>query len=748
MNLRMRLAVEWFAIGLIASAMVVGAWMWRGTSAFDYLLYDQLTAAARPAADKEVLIIAIDDQSLKTIGRWPWDREIHTRLFEQLQKAQPKTIAFDILLSEPGKADAELAKMMALETPVFLPMHFVSPGSNGRAFDPIPPAPLFAAAAHGVGHANLSFDADGIVRRAALCFQPEPDAAKLPHLIELVFRASQNKPSPAYRGGECGQELLVPYAKRGSFAEVSYSDVLEGNVPAALIAGRDVIVGATAVGMGDSFPTPNGEGGLLAGVEIMANMLGALKRDDFIAPLSNNWVILLSLLPLWLLLGGFVRLSPRTALGISLLSIVAILLVSTAMLWSRIWFPPGPALLGVLLVYPLWGWRRLQAMSDFMVTELGALEREAEVSPLPLAPGRTTDLVGRQSENLASAIDQMRDLRRFVADTLADLPDPMFVTNPENKVTLSNRLLDERLGRPIAGMDLRSALDEMVAAGDRPAVDIYLGREPSRNSSEFVRFISPRDRTFVMRRSEIRSDAGTLQGHIHYLTDISALAKAEAEREEVLQLLSHDMRAPQSTIIALLSGEIDADAKKRIESNARRTMQLAQDFVDIARMAETEFDGDDVLLADLMRDAADNFWPLAKERSIKLEVTDNSDSAFVIAETDTLCRAIANLVDNAIKFSPTRGTIAIIINRTQIDGAPWLSASITDQGEGINAEILPRLFGRFASGGEHHGRVKGTGLGLTFVQAVIARHGGFIRAENVTGSGARVTLELPEAPEA
>lgn len=746
MNLRLRLAIEWFAIGLIASFIVMGTLLWRGTDAFDNVLYDRLTSVTRPAADKDALIVAIDDHSLKTIGKWPWGREIHARLIERLQKAQPRTITFDILLSETGDVDpdAALADAMSAGSPVYLPMHFVSPGNDGRAFDPAHPAPMFAAAAEGVGHANLSFDADGIVRRAALCFQPEPDAAKMPHLMELVVRTSKAKPSAAYQGGKCGQELLVPYARRGSFAEVSYADVLAGNVPPALIAGRDVIVGATAAGMGDSFSTPNGDGGLLSGVEIMANMLGALKRDDFIAPLNGQWVMLLSLLPLWLLLAGFIRLSPRAALGMSLLSIAAVLLASAAMLSARIWFAPGAALLGVLLVYPLWGWRRLQAMSDFMMTELGALEKEAEVSPLPLARGRATDLVGRQSENLASAIDQMRDLRRFVADTLADLPDPMFVTDPEDKVTLSNRLLDERIGQPIAGLKLGAALDEMVASGDRPAVDAYLDK---RQSSEFVRFVSPHSLTFVMRRSEVRSDAGVLHGHIHYLTDITALAKAEAEREEVLQLLSHDMRAPQSTIIALLDGEIDADAKKRIESNARRTMQLAQDFVDIARMAETEFDGDDVLLAELMRDSADNLWPLAKERGIRIEVADNSDCGFVIAETDTLCRAIANLLDNAIKFSPDGGTIQIAIHRMDIDGAPWISASISDQGKGIAVDLLPRLFSRFATGGEHQGRVRGTGLGMTFVKAVIARHGGQIRAENVAGQGARFTFELPEAPE-
>ena len=66
---------------------------------------------------------------------------------------------------------------------------------------------------------------------------------------------------------------------------------------------------------------------------------------------------------------------------------------------------------------------------------------------------------------------------------------------------------------------------------------------------------------------------------------------------------------------------------------------------------------------------------------------------------------------------------------------------------GISTEILPRLSSRFATGGENQGRVQGTGLGLTFVQAVIARHKGRIVAENLAGGGARFTFELPEAPD-
>jgi CHASE2 domain-containing sensor protein/signal transduction histidine kinase len=746
MNLRLRLAIEWLGIGLLATTIVVAALLWRGTFSFDNLLYDQLSAAAHPAADQQILLVTIDDPSLAALGKWPWDRKIHAQLIEKLQAKQPRSIALDILLSESGDGDAQLAAAIAAgPAPVLMPLHFSTPGSNGHIYDTVPPAPTFAAAVKAVGHVNITFDDDGIVRRTLICFRPDARAKAWPHLMELVYRGLGGQPSPAaHTNKSCEQDLLIPYAKRGSFAEISYADILNGDVPDAMLRGKDIIIGATAAGMGDSFPTPNGGGGLLAGVEIMANMLGALRRDDFIKPLSTEWVAALSLLPLWLLLIGFLRWRPRVVLVMSLLSLAAILAASAGLLWRHIWFPPGAALVGVLLVYPLWGWRRLQAMSDFMGSELTALEQEGEVSPIPIKQSRATDMVGRQSEALAGAIDHMRDLRRFVADTLADLPDPMFVTGPDESITLTNRLLDERLGHAITGLKLPKALDQIVVAQQRPMVDEYLATAFN-DSPEFVRFLSPLGRTFVMRRSEVRSDSGNLHGHIHYLTDITALARAESEREEVLQLLSHDMRAPQSTIIALLDGEIDADAKKRIEHNARRTMQLAQDFVEIARMAETDFEGEDVILSDCLREAADSLWPLARERGIKYAFGDSSNEAFVKAEPDSLSRAIYNLIDNAIKFSPDNGAIDIAISRDA--PSSQIVVTVTDHGQGIAPDILPHLFTRFATGARQKGRAKGTGLGLTFVQAVIDRHGGSIYARNNAEGGASFIFALPEAPE-
>lgn len=747
MNLRLRLGLEWLLIALLASAIVGAVVLTRSVSGFDNLLYDRASALQSAEPDSSILLVSIDDSSLAELGQWPWDRQIHAQALDRLRTAGARSVLLDILLSEESNAtgDAELAEAIARAPPTYLPMHFASPGSNGRAYDTVLPAKGLANAATGLGHVNLVFDHDGIVRKAELCFKTEPNAPAWPHIVERVYRGSGKKASPAFtRQSRCGEHLLIPFARNGSFTEIPYARLLAGEVPDSAIRGRDIIIGATAAGLGDNYPVANGGGVLMPGAEIMANMLTALRADNFIRQAGTAPTLLASILPLWLIMLAFLRWRPRNALVISLASLVALFLGSWLLLHAGIWLPPGAALLGVMLVYPLWGWRRLQAMSDFMERELKDLARNDEIG-LPIAREPANDLVGQQSAALSHAIDQLHGLRRFVSDILIDLPDPMLVTDLDGRIVASNQKLNERIGQSPVGSIYGETLAHRVSPETREAIAQYYqrqeGDEKAETESEFVRLTDVDGQIFALRRAPLHGDDDRLIGHIHYFTDISDLARAEAEREEVLQLLSHDMRAPQSAIIAMLSGNIDAAAKKRIEHNARRTMALAQNFVDLARMGETPFEGEDVLFVDVVREAADNLWPLARERSIQINIEDESDEAFILAEPDTLLRALCNLMDNAIKFSPDKGVIDIFL----FNDKGRIKTTIRDHGTGIAPEMLPHLFSRFATGGEHSGRVKGSGLGLTFVRAVIERHRGTVTAANVKNGGACFTISLPEA---
>lgn len=783
MTFRLRLIIEWFIIAFLANAVVIALLQWDVTASFDNLLYDGLSETARPPVDEDIIIIAIDDASLKEFGKWPWGRDQHAKTIENIKKLGPRSISLDIILSETGDIESDTLLSTALygdmqtqvadinAPAIFLPLHFVTPGNEGRAFDTILPAAPFLKRGNkhdNLGHVNLSFDNDGILRKNNICFQASENSPQWPHLMERIYQNRHGKPSPAMEKAVkttlCDAPVLIPFSESGSIATLSYSDAAKGNILPEFVRGKDVIIGATAAGLGDNYPTPSSNGSLMPGVEIIANMLGALERDDFITPLPLWQSALLSLLLIWILLIGFLRWQPRLILIASGVIFFAILILSATFLYFGYWFPPGPALAALLLAYPLWGWRRLQAISYYMSEKLRELEREEDSSPLGLIQKKSIDLVGKQRDTLDQAIDNIRDLRRFVNDTLFGLPDPMFVVNMDNEVILSNDILNQRIDSDLMGGDLSNAIDTLVRKEDRALVWQYIEtsdvdsanaiidqetvvRMTDNYTSSYVRFTSPRGRNFVMRRVPLLDSENEYRGHIHYLADITALARADSQREEMLQLLSHDMRAPQSAILALIDGDIDEAAKKSIANNSKRTLQLAQDFVEIARMGETPFDGEELLIDSLVEEVIDSLWPLANERGIKIDLSNVSEGSFVIGEADSLSRAFMNLLDNAIKFSPDKSDIHVKIKNMEFGKSTMVSITIEDQGNGIDSDMLPILFEKFTTNRGNEGRAQGTGLGLSFVSAVIERHHGSISADNKRDGGAIFSILIPESLE-
>ncbi len=722
-GLRRRFRIEWAWVSALASAVVTAALIGGWTQPADDLLYDAAMRLAPAKADESVLIVAIDEPSLQALGRWPWPRRLHAELLDRLAEARPRSVALDLLLTEPADDDAALAAAMG-RVPVALPVQFLVPGRDGRAFERLDPAPALANRAAGMGHVNTAIDADGTVRAAALCFTPAQSTIAVDHLMRIG-----RWPDAA---AACEPQRLR-FAPPESFATISYVSVLRDEVPPALIAGRRVLIGMTAQGLGDRYPVPVSAGGNMPGVEINANIANAQLQHGWVQspPLSLRLVI--ALIPAWLLMIAFWRIRPRAGSLVAVALIIATLAVSMFALAADIWIAPGPALLGLALVYPLWGWRRLQAASDFMGGELARLEQE-EALPLTRSDAMVSDHVTRQARQLTDAIAQLRDLKRLVSDALAGLPDPALVSDLAGRIVLTNEAARRAFGDGLEAMESVELLTRVAEASARPAVAAYLA-SPAQGHIEFA----ARDgRSFVLRRAAIVGADGAPRGQIDYLTDISAIALARREREQVLQLLSHDMRAPQAAILALLASDTQPLDSARIARHARQTLTLADSFVDLARMQERGFDPEPVIAADLASEAADSLWPIAQQRGVRIHVIDDSDCAFIAAERESLFRAIVNLIDNAVKYSPDGSEVLL---RTE-SSEGQVRLSIRDCGKGINAAIMPRLFERFASEGAGQ-TVKGIGLGLNYVATVVQRHDGTISARNIEGGGAEFTLALP-----
>ncbi|MBL8517893.1 MAG: CHASE2 domain-containing protein [Betaproteobacteria bacterium] len=779
-----RLVREWLIIValllIVAVAAARGQWLWR----LDQSLYDiALTLWERPAAG-DIVIVAIDDASLESIGRWPWRRAVHATLVDRIAADQPRALALDIILSEPDAADPLLAEKLRAAGVVVLPL--VIESGAGRARE-VPPVAGLASAATRLGLIGLELDQDGLARSVYL--REGVGTPRHAQLALAALEAAGVRSAAAALPGEADPEASgrlsrtrvrdhwyqVPFVgPPGSYAQVSYADVLTGQVPAGLFRNKFVFVGATAIGLGDAFPTPvSGGARPLPGVEIHANVLQALNEGIDIrlgGPKRAAWLAVAALLIVMTL---YVRVTPRQALFLTGVAALVLLVGAAVLLrMGQVWLAPSAALLAVLSAYPLWSWRRLEAAQGYLAEEFERLSAEPALLPVgaesyKVAGPHNAPALGESVEARIQAVrmatERLRNLKRFVADALDSLPDATVVVDREANVVLANirmgRLAGVEPAAALAGRPVTQLLPalELKSRGGWPQVaDALKAGLPLSHEATLSSPDGP-EREVLLHTAPCHAASGERIGGILALIDISALKETERKRDEALRFLSHDMRAPQASILTLL--EMHATAPEampaaklteRVGRYARRTLNLADDFLRLARAERAksaEFAPVDLVA--LLEEVREDALELARAQDAAIELDVGVEEAMVHGDGELLRRTMLNLVSNAIKYSPRGMRVRIgIAADAMADGKPGWSVFVVDQGHGIAEEDLPKLFGRFTRlKRDGQPEVDGVGLGLVFVKTVAERHGGRVEVHSRTAppgqTGSTFTVRLP-----
>jgi PAS domain S-box-containing protein len=625
------------------------------------------------------------------------------------------------------------------------------------------PVKKLADAAAELAHAHLELDRDGIARSVYL--MEGLGKADRPQLALALLRtvpamAFGELPGERDRGAPAGGNvwmrdfhIMIPFlGPAGHFKHVSYVDVLRGAVSDSQLRGKIVLVGATAQGLGDAYPTPrSGEGIAMPGVEISANVLNALRTNHAIRPVSRPVSIVLAWIPLCAALLGFLRLSPRNALaltvGLILATVAASLLALRFLYW---WWPPAAALCALILAYPLWSWRRLEATQAYLDEELKRLDRE----PMPLAPAaperqpepKRFDVLQGRIDRVRDATARLRHLRTILSETVAATPDAMLLVDREGRIVLANQQAAEIFNAADAaaleGRPIWQHLDALIA--ERHSSFSLLAQAAP--SSIEVR--DSHGRELMLRVAAVRDAKGRRTGCVLDIADVSELKSAQRERDDMIRFLSHDLRSPSSSLLALAEIMRDparapapADAARRIESLARRTLALADGFIALARahvMEPARFDALD--LRDALQDAVDEVWAAAESKRLTIRTRLPESTMTVRGDRQMLGRAFANLLNNAVKYSPPDSPVDVAVERC----GPLWRLSVRDSGPGIPPDRQSELFQRFRrviqAGGVDPG---GVGLGLAFVRVVARKHGGDATVESSAGQGACFGVTIP-----
>jgi PAS domain S-box-containing protein len=220
------------------------------------------------------------------------------------------------------------------------------------------------------------------------------------------------------------------------------------------------------------------------------------------------------------------------------------------------------------------------------------------------------------------------------------------------------------------------------------------------------------------------------------LHDITERKDAERMKQEVLAMVSHDLRTPLTAIRHLLEmldmgtgGELPEGARKlvsRADAASKRMLTLVNDLLEIEkiRAGMMELNRAEIPVANLFEACMPIIAPLAEEKSVKLNIIDTDIDVF--ADPNRIIQVIVNIVSNAIKFSPQRGTVTVCArsrdNAVQIE--------VKDQGPGIPVHMRESIFSRFQQLQQGDDFNKGgTGLGLAICKAIVQLHGGEIWVE-------------------
>jgi CHASE2 domain-containing sensor protein/signal transduction histidine kinase len=744
-----RMVREWLGVSLILLPLTAVLSLSHGLT-LSNLLYDNLRRLSPLPVDPRILIVTIDDFSLQQLGKWPWPRTVHADLLDRLTAAEPKGVLFDVIFSEPDPSpenDQRLAQALCRAGNVYIPLLREGAARFDQPLGEIEPVAPLSQCAKGVGHINAEADADGKVRSVYLREGPAPQLRA--QLAWLLYQASTDAPAAlpgssapqTVQGWQRAYSVRIPFISQpGGFPTVPYASVLRGDVPAQLLRDRLILIGSTAPGLGDRYVTPQSASlGTTPGIEIQANLLNGLLQKRSILVLGNGWTLSLSTA----LVAGLLALllfRPRRALWLTLGGMASALLVSALLLRAGWWWSPMASLLGMLLGYLIWNWRRLNAVLAYFGWELERLDNEPKVFPerrRTAAPAG--DVLQGQIVALEQAMSRTRDTRRFIADGLEYLPVATLISGPDGQVLLDNRnaralFADDLVGEPLVAR-LAGLGYPGLQEGALPAVSTL-------GSSEF------RDHQGRSLRLELApllpAEGGVAIGWLLSLTDLSLEREAEEQRAVLLRFLSHDLRAPHSAILALLDvqhqqGSADPHLHSQIELQVRKALGLTEAFVQLAKAESEAYQFAPSMFAMLVLDAFDQAMSSAQLKQIELlHDLDDEAEGMVLADQSLLTRALFNLLENAIKYSPAGSQVRLRVSCAQ----GWLSCEISDQGQGIAAEELPELFSQYRRFASSQGS-EGLGLGLSMVKAVVDRHGGRILCQSRVAEGTTFRVELP-----
>ncbi len=229
------------------------------------------------------------------------------------------------------------------------------------------------------------------------------------------------------------------------------------------------------------------------------------------------------------------------------------------------------------------------------------------------------------------------------------------------------------------------------------------------------------------------------------------LRESERQRQELLAAIAHELRTPLSIIEGNLEAMLDGvraptpDLIATLHTQSALLSQLITDLRDLslADAQQLSLRRRPVDLAVLCQESVEAMKVWTDERTVLTSVRAEGDTTATV-DPDRLRQVVQNLLHNAVRFTPAGGQVTVIVRGATGDQERWVTLEVEDDGPGIPAEDLSRIFEPFYRVDPSRSRVSGgTGMGLAVVKLLVQVHGGSVRVENRPSSGSRFVVQLP-----
>lgn len=351
--------------------------------------------------------------------------------------------------------------------------------------------------------------------------------------------------------------------------------------------------------------------------------------------------------------------------------------------------------------------------------------------------------IAHRISQVREAIDAMKDMRTFISKGFEEIPNAIMVTDPIGMIVFANSHAETWFNKQesLVGVSiyhlfensqfnqLKDKIFSVLTQGEASNVELQLEQQD-----------------ILIHCLPFEIDSQSDSGVMLTFSDITAIREQQREKNQLIDFLSHDVRSPLVSQLALLDSiakdntSLSTELISKLSSHAQKSLNLSDQFLQITRAEQTteqqfyEFD-----LITAIENSIDSLNAQANVKNISI-IFEEVDDLWIKGNAELMERAITNLVSNAIKYSPDNTSITIEIGRSE----KAVKLKISDQGYGIEPSEIPFIFERFhrQKTSEVSGN-KGAGLGLNFVKVVVDKHHGQIQVTSEKNKGTSFELTFP-----